>query len=303
MTLFLILFAFLIISIVTAFIVIINIGPLILLQPQRHSIAYYRQITSVLTPYDLDMNYEEIVLISKDGLPLSGWFIPSRARTTGGTIILCHGVGDCKIAEIPLAKIFYDVDFHVGLFDARRHGESGGNYCTYGYYEKYDVQTIIDYLKSSKGERLGKIGIVGFSRGAAVALQAAALDHRIGAVAAEACFTDLRTIALDYQKRLIKIGWKMIRDVVIRKSERMANFVADEVSPLEAVKSQHIPLLFIHGKKDTLIKWEHSEILYRHANEPKELYLIENARHNDTWVVGGKEYERKLIEFFAKALS
>src|SRR6202008_4281185 len=116
-------------------------------------------------------------------------------------------------------------------YDARLHGESDGAYCTYGYYEKHDVLRIIDYLLSRTDIHPGNIGLFGTSMGAAVAIQAAALDKRISAIIAENSFATLRTIFDDYQRRIIKLPFHYLRNMVIVRSEFKATFKASDVSP------------------------------------------------------------------------
>ena len=140
------------------------------------------------------------------------------------------------------------------------------------------------------------------SIGAAIALQGAALDRRITAVVAENSFATLRSIFDDYQKRIIKLPFHYLRNIVIKRSELMARFKANDVSPLDAVLRIHIPLLFIYGKSDRLINYKYSVMLYESSNGPKELFPIESASHNDTWRVAGRGYETRVLDFFRKHL-
>lgn len=282
----------------TAFVVLI-IGPLILLQPIRRTNDWYRPITNLLEPRDAGLPQEDVVLTSNDGLRLRGWYVRSK-RKPRGTVIYLHGVGDCKTAGIPLARMLHDRQYHVLLYDSREHGESEGPYCTYGYNEKHDVSTAIDFLKKKRGT--GKIGIFGTSMGAAVALQAAAVDTRIRAVIAEASFTDLRTISVDYQRRIVKLPWHFLRNVAMSRSQKIARFKAREVSPVNDVQLLSIPVLFIHGMDDRLINYEYSKALYHHAHEPKDLFLVPGASHTDIWEVAGVSYEKKITSFFHHAL-
>jgi len=41
-------------------------------------------------------------------------------------------------------------------------------------------------------------------------------------------------------------------------------------------------------------------MVYANANEPKELWLIAGARHNDMADVGGEEYRRRVLGFFVR---
>lgn len=63
------------------------------------------------------------------------------------------------------------------IYDLRHHGDSGGPNTTFGYYEKEDFKTIVDWVE----ERLDKdaiIGTHGESMGAAISIQQAAIDKR-----------------------------------------------------------------------------------------------------------------------------
>ncbi len=276
-------------------------GPLLVLQPHLRTPEWYSTFTNLLEPRDAGLPQEDLMLSTKEGFNLSSWLVrqPDKAR---GTIIYLHGVGDCKIGGIPYAKLFYRRGFNVFLYDSRRHGKSEGYYCTYGFYEKLDLSAAIDYLISRNDIRIGKIGVFGTSMGAAVALQAAAIDQRIEAVVAEASFTDLRTIMVDYQKRIIKLPWHFLRNLAMSRSQKLAQFKARYVSPIYAVQNVHKPVLFIHGTDDTRIRAEYSRALYNNANQPKELLLIHRGDHTDLLNVGGSEYEQRIVSFFEKYL-
>ena len=174
--------------------------------------------------------------------------------------------------------------------------------CTYGYYEKFDVSRAIDVLAEREKTPLGKIGLFGTSMGAAIAVQAAGVEPRISAVVAEGCFTNLRTITVDYQKRLLWMPWHFLRNVAMKRSEHIAHFSHHDVSPLRSLASVNVPILFIHGKKDGRIRYQYSEQLYANAHEPKELYLIDGANHTDIHNVAQEEYEERVAGFFARWL-
>jgi len=286
---------------VTVAAIILVVGPLILLQPNLRTPGWYSTFTTLLEPKDAGLPQEDVAIATRDGLKLSCWLV-KHPRTARGTIVYLHGVGDCKIGGVPYAKLFFQNGFNVFLYDSRRHGNSEGIYCTYGFYEKFDLSTVIDYLHSRRDMHVGKIGVFGTSMGAAVALLAAAIDDRISAIIAEAGFTDLRTIMVDYQKLIIKLPWHFLRNVAMSRSQKIAKFKAREVSPLQAVQQVRKPILFIHGTDDSRIRTEYSHALYENANEPKELLLVHKGDHNDLLNVGGSEYERRIMAFFERYL-
>lgn len=281
--------------------VLFVIGPVMLLQPNRRTVEFYRKYTSLLHPRDAGLPYEELTLKTAEGIRLRCWWIkaPAPAR---GTVIYLHGVSECMIVGLPMTKALHDQKFNVFLYDSRRHGESGGRFCTYGFYEKHDVSTVINYLEQRNDLHLGNIGLFGSSMGAAVAVQAAAIDKRVKAVVAESGFATLRTVFDDYQKRMIKMPWHYLRNLVIKRSEHLAHFKANAVSPLDAVKDVHVPIFILHGTADDRIKYQYSELLYNNTGPPKELWLIAGAKHHDMAEIGGEEYTRRIVGFFKQNL-
>ena len=300
MSFFLALIIILFLFLISAAFVILILGPLILLQPHRRKTEWYARFTSILQPLDSGIPQEDLSITTPDGVRMSCWLVVRKKPR--GTVIYLHGVGDCKIGGIPLASFLYSHGYNVFLFDLRHHGESGGKYCTYGFYERHDVSTVIDYLQRREDFKAGKIGLFGTSMGAAIAIQAAAIDARISAVVAEAGFTTLRSIAVDYQKRLIKLPWHFLRNVALARSQKVAGFKARYVSPLDDVRKFHCPMLFVHGLEDTFIDVQYSKELYNASPEPKQLLLIKGASHNNVWDIGGSQYKDTLLAFFKSSL-
>jgi hypothetical protein len=68
----------------------------------------------------------------------------------------------------------------------------------------------------------------------------------------------------------------------------------DSLSKIEMI---HVPLLYIHGNKDTIVPFDLGKRLFAAANEPKTFYAIQGADHNDTYEVGGREYFERLSRF------
>ena len=62
-----------------------------------------------------------------------------------------------------------------------------------------------------------------------------------------------------------------------------------------------VPVLIIHGDEDEIIPVEMGRRLFAAARDPKELYIIPGAHHNDTYLVGGKGYFERLKSFIYQA--
>jgi alpha-beta hydrolase superfamily lysophospholipase len=211
------------------------------------------------------------VSIESDGLTLRGWWFqgPSHRR---GTLIYLHGSADNRASGVQIAERFLERGFDALLYDSRAHGESEGNACTYGYYERRDLSRAIDLL------RVRPIVVLGVSLGGAVALQAAAEDSRISAVVAVASFSDLRTVA---RERAPFVASQADIEAAFRLAEEQAHFEVDEAGPLKAAGRIRVPVLLVHGDADAETPPAHSERLFEALHCEKRLLLVPGAGHND----------------------
>jgi uncharacterized protein len=206
------------------------------------------------------------------GVVLAGWRCPASGAPRG-TLIYVHGISDNRHGVRGLVDRFRVRGFDVVAYDSRAHGESTGDACTYGFYEKRDLRRVID------AARPGPIVLLGHSLGAAVALQEAADDPRVTTVIAAETFTDLRTIVAERAPFFFTRG-AIRRGLAL--AEWLGRFSVDEVSPLEAAVKLTTPVLLIHGDADIATSPEHSRRLAAALAGPKRLLLIPGAGHSQS---------------------
>ena len=193
-------------------------------------------------------------------------------------VILAHGFFNNKDVYLfrKLANAlseFYD----VVAFDFRGHGKSGG---LFGWTarEQEDLEQVFKYTKE---QEYGKIGMLGFSLGAAAALIWASGNKSIDSIVAVSAPFDFWQIDYHFwepemlEDLKLNVGYKGIG-----KSVRPGNPFASKISPLDIVAQvSPTPVFFIHGSKDWLIKPRHSERLFAQAAEPKRIMIMPDAGH------------------------
>jgi pimeloyl-ACP methyl ester carboxylesterase len=228
-----------------------------------------------------------------DGVRLQGWHCRA-AETPRGTVIYLHGTADNRGSAVGVIRRFTAAGLDVVAYDSRAHGVSGGEFCTYGYFEKTDLRRVIDGLPPHP------VVLFGASLGAAVALQAAAGDARVAAVIAVEVFSDLRTIARERAPRVLtRSAIQKAFDV----AEARAQFRVDSVSPVQAARSIRVPVLLVHGAEDRDTPPEHSRRVLAELAGPKRLILVPGAGHNQS--LGGNlvwpEIDRWIDDGLARA--
>lgn len=145
------------------------------------------------TPADLGMPYEEVQFPARDGLRLSGWFIPakeSEENQAKSTLVMVHGwpwnrlgtsaetiltdlPGSSPLQLIHLAHALHGAGYQLLMFDLRNHGESAPAMpVTFGLHEANDLLGALDYLAGRQEVDRQRIGAVGFSMGANTILYA-----------------------------------------------------------------------------------------------------------------------------------
>ncbi len=293
--------AFAILFLVIIGLALYQVAPYGIVLMNRYSkVQLSQMLKNQTTPSSFNLKYDELNLTVEDTLNLKGWYIHSN-KSSHATIIVLHGTGSCKELMMPTAKILADDGFNAVLFDLRGNGESGGTYCTYGYYEKNDISRIIDYLMSKDSTQ--QIGIYGNSLGGAIALQAMAKDNRIKCGIIESTFASLREVVSDYMKRMYYFGTMFLSDIALNRAADMAKFNPDDIVPeLSAMRIDN-PVFVAHGDKDIHINFSYGQRIFNNLKTPnKEWHLIQGADHHNLYVIGGQKYINNLLSFLHRNL-
>jgi pimeloyl-ACP methyl ester carboxylesterase len=212
------------------------------------------------------------VTFTGEGVHLAGWRCQASS-TRRGTLVYLHGIADNRASAAGVIERFGRRGFDVVAYDSRAHGNSEGDLCTYGFFEKQDLRRVLDTVES------GPIVLLGTSLGAAVALQEAADDSRVTAVIAAEAFSDLRTVATERAPFFFTTG---ILRQAFALAERQGRFQVDAVSPVAAAAEIEQPVLLVHGAADVDTPPEHSRRIFAALAGPRQLLLVPRAGHNES---------------------
>lgn len=249
-------------------------------------------------PERLGFQFVDVDFPSRDGLMLSGWYVPPQNKAT---IVICHGFGGNRLMVSPVVRLLVKHGFGAMMFDFRAHGRSAGDLSTWGWLETQDLLGALDALQQRPEVDPARIGVLGFSLGGQVALRTAPGCGCIRAVAAEgpspAVFADHVLSKRLSLKKILFMPYLWLLYAYHR-------LLVGSPVPMGVIESMGRiaprPLLLItSGEAGEKLFVQH---LFTQAQEPKTLYAIPEARHVEGVLARPEEYEHNLVSFFTHAL-
>ncbi|MCM3904833.1 MAG: alpha/beta hydrolase [Pyrinomonadaceae bacterium] len=189
--------------------------------------------------------------------------------------------------------------YSVLLFDFQAHGESTGERITFGYLESRDAQAAVNFLRSNAHDE--KIGVIGVSMGGASALLASPpLD--VNAMVLEMVYPTINQ-AISNRLTMRLGGWaSTLTPFLAWQLKPRLGIDSEVLRPIDHVGTISVPKLFIVGAEDQHTTIEESRQMFNAAREPKELWIVEGAKHVDLYWASKRDYERRVLDFFERYL-
>ena len=216
-------------------------------------------------------------------------------------MILLHQMATNRITMLELAEVFTHSGYGVLLMDIRAHGESDGEVLQFGGDEAEDVVAAATYLQTRGDVDPERIGVLGWSLGAQVAILGAARTDLVKAVVADA---PCCTVFSDWPspQTLNDWLWKPY-DLAFHSFLRLHTGVRDPVPVGEAVgQIAPRPILLIGTGNTAGLEARSIQEKYDQAGEPKEMWIIPEAGHIQGFKVRPEEYGEKVTAFFDASL-
>ena len=224
---------------------------------------------------------EEVWLPVDEVVTIFGWFV--EAGPTSPVLLWCHGNAGNVSHRVENMRQLYQRGFSLFIFDYRGYGRSTGVPSEVGLYQ--DALAAYDYLIHQRRIASERLILFGRSLGAAVAGEVAMKRSAPGLIV-EGAFPSIQAMS-DEHFWGAPARWLM--DV--------------EFNLAEKVHALHVPLLVIHGERDSIVPMALGKQVFDAAHEPKRWYVVSGAEHNDVPFVGGEPYFREIDTFIQRVLS
>lgn len=254
-----------------------------------------------LTPDAAGLSWEPLTCRTEDRFRLTGWAIhPSTPAV--GNVMLFHGLRNTREQMLSRAEFLARNGYRCIAFDHRAHGESNGKRTSFGYLEGRDVTAVVDLVRQRWPNQ--PQALLGISMGAAAICFAADSTRHCHAIVLESCYRDIGTAFQNRLRHGYPPWYQKLSRGVIWITERRLGLRLHQLNP-----SRHIalltpaPVLVLTGTEDPHAPPTEVQQLYDCCREPRELWLVPNAKHKDVFEVGGQAYQDRILDFLDRRMS
>lgn len=241
---------------------------------------------------------EDFTFLGYQDYKLHGQFIRADDPKSKKYVIITHGFRSNRNGSIKYVDSYHKLNYNVIIYDVRGHGENEKTAISLGNFESKDLYALIGYTYQTYGSDI-TLGLHGESMGSATSLSVLGQKPKLAFVVADCGFTNLYDLIHSAYKDM-KVGF-LIHGVNI-----MTNLIygvdMKKTSPIEAVKDNTVPVLFIHGENDAFIKSDNSDRLAETNPSKDFLKLVPKAEHAASREVMGEQAYTELIKSFLESL-
>ncbi len=229
----------------------------------------------------IDLPLEEVWLTVTSNVRVFGWYVD--AGPTSPVMLWCHGNAGNISHRLQNISELHRRGISIFIFDYRGYGKSTGTPSEAGLYQ--DTLAAYDFLITQKNVAPHRLVLFGRSLGTSVACEAAVQRSAAGLIL-EGAFPSIQSMA-DHHYLGLPASW----------------FVHSKFNLGEKLSRISIPLLMIHGEKDTIVPIKYGKQVFQTAHEPKIWYSVRDAGHNNVPFVGGSSYFQQLSTFIQTVVS
>lgn len=262
------------------------------------------------TPYESTMSklvdaveecpYEQVSIVSHDGLKLVGYYYPI-SKESRVLHIFFHGWRSSGVRDSCGGhKLAREAGHNILIVDQRAHGDSEGNTLTFGIREKYDCRDWVNYAIERFGSDI-QIVLHGMSMGAATVLMASSLDlpKNVKGIIADCGYSSPEAILRKCCKGMgisDHIGYPML--CLAARLFGKFSLNEDRGGAIEAVKHTSIPIMIVHGEDDDFVPFSMCREIYEACASPnKKLLTVPGAAHGVSFFVDTPTYTREVAMF------
>jgi predicted acyl esterase len=219
--------------------------------------------------------------------PVSGW----------PAVVLLHGLGQTRnlsdfvnwSPNLMAQKFLAPEGYAVLTYDARAHGESGGQFTLDGPRELQDLRELLTWLTTQHPVDAQHVGAYGASYGGGLVWRAAAEGLPLAAIAPAATWTDLRDalapqghvragIVLGFSQDIPRDRYgpeelQLLTDAIAEQNVPAIRAYLATRSTRSQLSGVRVPTFILQGRRDFAFDADQAIAAFRLLKGPKRLYL------------------------------
>lgn len=231
---------------------------------------------------------------SYDGYVIHVQFL-ENPEPTDKYILISHGYTDNHYGMLKYVQMYLDFGFNIILYDLRGHGENAKTFCTYTVRERRDLNIIIKDCRERYPD-MSVFGIHGESLGSATSIAVLEYKPDIDFVVADCGFAEIMNVMKGGLKDMHLPAWMIYPAQVCTRL--IYGYTYKQMRPIDSLKDNEIPVLFIHGEADTFILPDNSRAMQKATRGYSEIHIIPNASHAASVLTAPEDYRRHVGKFF-----
>jgi uncharacterized protein len=233
--------------------------------------------------------YKTVSFTASDGVGLEGWYRPSR---NGASILMISGGGGNRRSTLRHAQMLVSHGYGVLVYDPRGSGNSEGTVNSYGWGWEKDAAAALDFLAERDDVEPGRVGVLGVSTGADIAIDIAARRDDVKAVVADG------SAAIGYQD-IKEFTHKTIGRapmwVLFKAIEVIQGRPGPKASLADQIARSHVPELIVSAGKPEK-QW--GELYDRAGGARSTLWYLPKAAHTAALRQYPEAYTHRVVSFF-----
>lgn len=247
--------------------------------------------------------YEAVYITSHDGHRLCAkLYAPENPKAT---VVLVHGYhskGDMDFGSV--FDFYAERQIAMLIIHQRAHGESGGDYLTFGAKERFDVRDWCKFLVERYGEEHSII-LDGVSMGCSTVLLASCLPDippQVKAVIADCGYASAKGQIKQVLRENFHLPPALVYPAASLLCKLYGGAFLGEAEVERELKKATIPTLFAHGAGDDFVLPYNSERNFAACtSEYKRLCIFEGSPHGLSYLDHKEEYEKEILALLTHA--
>ena len=252
-----------------------------------------------LLPSEYSLLGKEVQINNPQGQRLFGYIVNSN---NGAYVMLQHGYKSDPSDLLEEAAMLVKAGYGVLFTSIRAHGKNDGDKIGFGKIELEDLQSWYDYLIEYNATPK-KVGILGNSLGATMAIKYATRNSDISAVVSVSGVSSLQdtiNVSVEYYTGLPAFPFA---PAIAFWAERISGVKVEDINAVDAIRQLcNTPVLILQGGFDKVVSVESGQWLYEAACGPADLWFEPNVEHVKFDRSMPNEFSRKVVSFFDQHL-